>query len=38
MATLLLVGKDLEEPRLAIVRAIPLGASFRCAIAEEPAP
>ena len=37
MAGILLVGKDLEEPRLSIVRAIPLGATFRCVIAQGPA-
>ena len=37
MAAILLVGKDLEEPRLKIVRAIPLGDTFRYMVAEGPA-
>lgn len=34
MAAIILVGTDLEEPRLMVVRAIPLGATFRYVIAE----
>jgi hypothetical protein len=37
MAVILLVGRDLEEPRLKIVRAIPWGDGYRYLIAEGPA-
>jgi hypothetical protein len=36
MAAILLVATDLEEPKLQLIRAIPLGDSHRYLIAEGP--
>jgi hypothetical protein len=36
VATILQVVMDLEEPRLRLIRAIPLGGSYRYLIAEGP--
>jgi hypothetical protein len=37
MATIVMVGRDLEVPRFQLIRAIPWGGGFRYLIAEGPA-
>jgi hypothetical protein len=36
MATILQVATELREPKLQLIRLIPLGSAYRCLIAEGP--